>query len=549
MLRELSRDHLLHCLESFPFNALNKAVPASFLIWETLLTKLKVSEEGYVPQIPYKSCDDLVMRVGWLMENNPKAEDLQHSCRRVLKCVYMQYNEVLEHLYKEHDRVNYALYTLSRHSPLGHNGPYSTLSLEQAIKEEIQASLADYSTVLECLDDLGNHQDPNKIGNESEDVQKLSPSSNCGSSENEEAESASKQIGSLQAPNPTPVQLHERLYKNQRVFTALQPSRRSDTLQQMMDQLKERILGDKEVLYLFKKIRSRESRVNKSTPVQPWLRKYEHALDLTINAIKDIEKDLEIIVPGAESPMQFGSGSTLTSDEGGMQVVPFGPGYNRPRSKSYETTTERPFLPHSILPTMGQTMTEEETITPPPPSTQSRHLSIPSTFRPRSASPSKLNRLKRNSSGSCAGKSLGVDMGNTHAESMKSINSSNGSSSGILGPRSSSSVHDLHTSQDQPTSLAFTRVQSLKTNKTVQVVAGKRKQLSITPTSLTSLTANSPSGSAIIYVGGGKKKKHSSASAEVRSGSISLSLIGWERFWDGFMELLVKVKISSGNCF
>ena len=39
MLRELPRDYLLNCLESFPFIALNRAVPRSFLIWETLLTK------------------------------------------------------------------------------------------------------------------------------------------------------------------------------------------------------------------------------------------------------------------------------------------------------------------------------------------------------------------------------------------------------------------------------------------------------------------------------------------------------------------------------
>ena len=517
LLRELPRHHLLNCLESFPFITLNKGLPASFLIWETLLTKLKNSEDGYIPQFPYKSCDDLVMRVAWLMENNPEVEELQHSCKRVLKCVYMQYNEVLEQLYKEHEHVDHALYTLSRHSPLGLGGPCSALSLEQTIKEEVQASLEDYSIALECLNDLGQHCNQSKLNSnpdDNEDVQKLSPSSGNGIAEGEDngvEDSASRQIGTLPAPNPTQVQLHERLYRNQRMFNALKPSRRSDTLLQMVDHLKERIRGDKEVLYLFGKIRSRDPKVSKRVPVQPWLRKYEHALDLVIGAIKDIEKDLEITVPRIDSPVQFGSGSTLTSDEGGIQMIPVSSG--RPRSKSYEH--ERPFHRHSAAPILDYaTMVEEEercgaTPLPRPPH---RHLSIPNSFRPRSASPNKLLRVQ----GSGGSPGVGGEMGHAHTESMKSISSASNDSSNNLVSRTSSSVHDLHCTGDQPPSLAFTRVQSLKTNKSVQVVAGKRKKLPITPNSLTNLTTNSiSSGSMNYYISSGKKKKHSCGSAEL----------------------------------
>ncbi len=509
LLRELPRDHVLHCLESFPFITLNKSVPASFLIWETLLTKLKNSEESYIPQFPYKSCDDLVMRVGWVMENNPGVEELQHSCRRVLKCVYMQYNEVLEQLYKEHERVNYALYTLSRHSPLGLGGPCSALSLEQAIKEEVQASLEDYSTALECLDDLGENslqQKSEHSNEEADELQKLSPTgSSNGIGENDEnaADSASKQIVTLRAPNPSPLQLQQRLYRNQRIYTSLQPSRRSDTLVQLVDHLKERIRGDKEVIHLFGKIRSRDSRVNKHTPVQPWLRKYEHALDLAIGTIKDIEKDLEITVPRMESPMQFGSGSTVTSDEGGVRVSPVG--YTRPRSKSYET--ERPFHRHSAAPILNPTTMEEGgyVMTHPPRAPQ-RNLSIPNSFRPRSASPMKPHLVNRSPGPS-------VEVSSAHMGSMTSIQSSNESSSN-LSPRNSSSAHDLHSAEDQATSLAFTRVQSLKANRSVQVVAGKRKQLPLTPNSLTNLTAHSIS-SGSIYSGSKKKKRPSCGSAEL----------------------------------
>lgn len=508
LLRELPRDYVLSCLESFPFITLNRAVPASFLIWETLLTKLKNSEEDYIPQFPYKSCDDLVMRVAWLLETKPPGmEELSHSCRRVLKCVFMQYNEVLEQLYKEHDRVDHALHTLCLHSPLGPGGP----SLEQAIKEEVQASLEDYTTALECLDDLRLHDDhKTQTGSdEGVDGHKLSPGSGNGSNgsgvEGEEGDLTSKQMGAVLAPNPTQVQLHERLYQNQRVFTALRPSRRCGTLSQLMDFLRERIHGDKEVIYLFGKIRNRDPTVGKCVPVQPWLRKYQHALDLAIGALKDIEKDLEITIPRVESPMQLCTMGAVTpaGDDGGIQMVPTSSSRLRSRSNEYERLYHHR---HSAAPIMDYfvTMEEEKSQVARAGPIPRRNLSVPHTHRPRSASPHKLLCVNGNGGG------VGGEVLSTRTGSMKSISStSNDSSSTNLATGTSSSVHDLHSTRDYPPSLAFTRVQSLKTHNTVQVVAGKRKKgIGVLPNSFTNLTTTSIStGSMNGHSSSGKKAK------------------------------------------
>lgn len=494
LLRECPRDYVLSCLESFPFITLNKAVPASFLIWETILTKLKNSEEDYIPQFPYKSCDDLVMRVAWLLETSKPGttEEVSHSCRRVLKCVFMQYNEVLEQLYKEHERVDYALHTLSLHSPLGPGGICSGLSIEQTIKEEVQASLEDYATALECLND--RRHDDHKNHTESDegiDGHKLSPGSG-GVDGDEGDEFASRQMDAVLAPNPTQVQLHVRLYENQRVFTALQPSRRSDTLPQLINFLKERIHGDKEVLYLFGKIRDRNPTVDKYVPVQPWLCKYQHALDLAIGVLKDIEKDLEITVgvPRVESPVPFCTiGAMTPADDGGLQMVPISSGKLRSRSHENERSYHHR---HSAAPVMDYfvTMGEGKVRIAKPGPIPRRNLSVPHTHRPRSTSPHKLLHVNGSSS-------------------MKSINSkSNTSSSTNLATGStSSSVHDLYSAQDYPPSLAFTRVQSLKTHNSVQVVAGKRKKgLAVFPNSLINLTSIS-TGSVNGHSNGGKKAK------------------------------------------
>lgn len=490
-IRELPREYVLSCLESFPFIALNKAVPRSFLIWETLLTKLHNSEEGYIPQFPYKACDELVMNIAWLLENNSD-EEQGHSYKRVLKCVYMQYNEVLERLYKEHDRVEYALYTLGLHSPLG-TDPRLALTIEQAIKEEVQACLEDYTTALEQLEDykvreviaVGDMLKENQVGSEERDP-------------------ASMEM--FLAPSPTQVQLHERLYQNQRVYTSLQPSRRTGTLQQLLELLNERIHGDKEVISIFGRIRDKDLVLSDSIPVQPWLRKYQHALDLAIGTLKDIEKDLEITIPRVESPMQLCPHPSRETFPGGAEEVPqtLPSVTHRPRSRSYERDkTMFQHHRHSITPILSSPLTGEEERPLARTGTPKRNLSVPQTHRPRSTSPQKLLRV--NGGGPIPGPS--------HALSMKSVSSSDSGSNLCQENSSSASAHDLHSTSENPpsSSLPFTRVQSLKSHNSVQVVAGKRKAgIPVLPNSFTNLYSISMGSVNGMTQSGKKHKKHGS---------------------------------------
>lgn len=519
-LRELPREYVLGCLESFPFIALNKTVPKSFLIWETLLTKLNNSEEGYIPQFPYKACDELVISVAWLLENSSDEAPTQ-SCKRVLKCVYMQYNEVLEHLYKEHDRVTYALYTLGLHSMLG-TDPRTALTIEAAIKEEARACVEDYSTALERLEDF--RQD--ELVSFSEVLRegpKISP--NGFEREGEVVDTTS--IEMQMAPNPTQVQLHERLYQNQRVYTALQPSRRSGTLQQLLELLNERILGDKEVISIYGRLRDRSIALTDAIPVQPWLRKYQHALDLAIGTLKDIEKDLEITIPRVDSPMQLSTELFPPGGDEGLQMAPAAT--HRPRSRSYDQ--EKPhYHRHSVTPILTHQSSlsgGEEDRQVAKTGNPRRNLSVPHTHRPRSASPHKFLRVN-----GTAGLSA-------RTGSMKSISSD--SSSNLGGNGASSSVHDLYSTSENPPSLPFTRVQSLKSHNSVQVVAGKRKKgISVMPNSYTNLSSPvsvgsvNGGGSASQNGGGGGKKHKKSIN---RSDSGELSNQQWDR----------QVRTSSGQ--
>ena len=478
MLREQSHSYVQKCLESFPFKALNRAIPHSFLVWETLLTKLHNSEEGYIPQFPYAACDQLMVQIAWLLEtitdSQQDATELIQSCRRVLKCVYMQYNEVLEHLYKEHDKVEHALYTLGLHLPLGSDF-FTALSVQQAIKDEVEASLGDYKDAVERLDELtenevlslyqalGENQKPTESSDE----------------DNEDNGCSVMQPPSFpQAPNLNQIQLQERLYHNQCVITALQPSRRKDNLPELLEILKERIRGDKEVLTIFGTIRLRIDTISNTDAVEPWLKRHLHAIELAIGMLKEIEKELEITLPKSESPLPMvilrrdSQGQVLPVDEE-PQIVPI----DRPRSISLESGDPSPpstFRRHSAsLYDAYKVMLQEdpgdaggldakERKNPNRLSAHSYH------YRPRSASPHKILRVN------------GVNGGGGHplrSGSSKSINSSNGSSTNLCSG-ASSSVHDLHSTKESQPLPAFTRVQSLKTNYSVQVVAGRRKKSS-----------------------------------------------------------------------
>lgn len=87
--------------------------------------------------------------------------------------------------------------------------------------------------------------------------------------------------------------------------------------------------------------------------------------------------------------------------------------------------------------------------------------------------------------------------------SVKSVSSDSSSNLG------SSSVHDLYSTSDNGPSLAFTRVQSLKSPHSVQVVAGKRKKgIPILPNSYTNLSSISVGSGNSGGQNGSAGKKH-----------------------------------------
>lgn len=278
-LRLLTGVHILKCLESFPFNALNQAIPDSFLIWETLMVKLQNSEgEGYIAKVPHAACHELVCRTAAILaylEAHPNP-DLYLQCRRVLKKLYMHYPEITSHLLRENEHLSRALYTLTLHIPLGVDS--SAITLQQAIQDEVTASLIDLKDAIEHLEEL-----PLQLGSAvSNDIPKRSNS---------------KYDHSL-----TQRQIQERLYFNQCILRSISPCRRKDNLSQLQEMLDMRIQGDKDVLALFASLRQRHQGLGESEPVEPKLRQQHHTIECAIAVLQEIQNELAIKTSPPPSP-------------------------------------------------------------------------------------------------------------------------------------------------------------------------------------------------------------------------------------------------------
>ena len=464
MLRELSRDFLLKCLESFPFKALNKSIPESFPVWETLLMKLHNNEDGYIPQFPYAACDKLVLQIGRLLESIDESSrenaDLVHACKRVLKKVYMQYNGVLEPLYKEHERTERALYSLSLHLPLGTD--LTAVPLHVAIKGEVEGCLTDYQDAIERFEEI-SQKESLSLSQVLYDKQ--------GGREN------GMEMVEFHAPNPNQIQLQERLYFNQCIMRALQPKRRQDNLSQLLELLSKRILGDKEVIALFGDIRMRNECVSNAEPVEPWLRKHQKAVECSIAVLKEIEKELEINIPRTVSPTETVC-CELSSSLEEPEILPVSL-LSKKCILNDEQVHAKPFSFRrgSVVPVLGnigEKEGEDDEI-----QKQERRYSGPPQHRSRSTSPNKFRRTN------------GINVTNriqgnvTENGSWKSLDSSRSSCRSLNGKRVSS-IHDLNSTAERFPTLAFTRVQSLKAsaNHTITPngvqssrtqVAGRRK--------------------------------------------------------------------------
>ena len=280
ILRETSCGHILKCLESFPFKALNKGVPDSFPIWETLLIKLHNVEEGYIAQVPNTAYNELVVRIAYILsylERDPKHDqsDLFSQCRRVLKKVYMQYHEIIDNLLTENEKLSRVLYSLTLHIPLGTDA--LAVTLQQAIYGEVNASLIDFKDAIERLEDLTQHD----ISHQPE-----SPTKN----------------GFSMTRNCSQREIQERLYFNQCVVRSVTPCKRKDNLDQLLEMLGSRIQGDKDVLALFAGVREHNDHITESEPVEPWLRHYQHSIECAITLLREIESELAIKSPSSSPP-------------------------------------------------------------------------------------------------------------------------------------------------------------------------------------------------------------------------------------------------------
>jgi hypothetical protein len=283
LIKQKPHDYLTACLEKFPFMTMNRMVPDSLPVWEVLLSRLHTREDGYIPQFPYSSCDNLVIQIGRVLrrcDSNPQSTaELRLQCRRVLKKVYMLYEGVLEKACLFHERVSATLCALAKHRPLGLDS--GAKSLQETIKSEIDASLQDFQEASQQLQEamqseLMSLPEILQQGGESEG-------------------SNSSSLAELDNKTCSMVQIQERLYFNQTVLRTVQPRKRKGNLSELSEMLLERINGDKDALHMIAQMRLDDPTITADEAVEPHLRDCQDQLDLVISMLKDIEHELQIL--------------------------------------------------------------------------------------------------------------------------------------------------------------------------------------------------------------------------------------------------------------
>lgn len=283
LIRQKPYDYLTECLEKIPFLTMNRMVPDSLPVWEALLSRLHTREDRYIPQFPYSACDALVLHIGRVLhecELQPDgAAEQRQQCRFVLKKVFMLYEDVLQKVCHSHDQVSSALCSLMRHhSLMGHDASVKTI--QEQIKEEIDASVHDYREA--------SHQVQETLQREV-----LPPSEGLPQGDSPE----NGRWPNYTSSSTSMAQVQERLYLNQSILCALQPTKRKGNLNDLSGLLLDRINGDKVVLQVFAQMRMRDPPLSADESVEPHLQARLHQLDLAISMLKDIEQELQIGVP------------------------------------------------------------------------------------------------------------------------------------------------------------------------------------------------------------------------------------------------------------
>ena len=502
ILRKLSHEFVRRCLTSFPFKVLNRYVPKSFPVWEILLMKLHNNEEGCIPDFPHAACDELVLQIGALLEgtrDRPRENaDLIHVCKRILKKVYMQYNNVLQPLIRENKRIELALYSLSLHLPIGTDS--SAVSLHTAIKDEIEACILDYQETLEKIAEI-----------EAKESRILSQMLSDTHQNGRVPNGQTPPIMEFHSPSPSQIQLQERLYSNHWVKRALEPNQRKGNLTQLVEMLKSRIDNDKEVIALYGSIRLRKVSLSDTEAVEPWLRKHQRAVVCCITALKDIEKEIQLGRPS--SPTEAGSELSSSLEDTGpdLLTVPILHFRTDEQFVNRAPSARRASAAIPALFNIGEkSVAEGEDMDKMP-----RRNSVPPPTkqqRPRSTSPMKFLRgvhtaLHHGTNGVTQNGAAAVGGGVPENESWKSLYSSRSSWRSLNGRESSSSsIHDLNQGGEEPTQ-AFRRAQSLKAKGRYVVSPVTPPQLPHLPAGRKKTESHRQSSSNLASTGDSKSSK------------------------------------------
>jgi hypothetical protein len=280
-IHDIPDETFLEILESIPYRKLVKGMPETVVALDALfsrLDRLKTAHTGKV-KFPKSVCDELMVQMSILLEmgeNEPEvfAQELQ-VCSRVLKVIIRHYQELREKVGRRCRQMRDLVESLAQHVRIGSDS--AALTLQEAIREEVNNTLKDLKPASEKLEILGLTDGTN-------------PGNKPGSSRTLNKRKSMKSIDlgeQTHQDNMSVSQRHiqDRLIQNQSLMNVVKPSSRRGNLPALIDMLGERLRNDKDVLTIMTQIKSEvePGGVSMEEPVEPLILRHIHAFSLLLH--------------------------------------------------------------------------------------------------------------------------------------------------------------------------------------------------------------------------------------------------------------------------
>ena len=281
LISNLMHSVLSKIISYLPLDNIVECLPTSMCVVEALYSKLFIGdierfplEEARVEKVMNAICNWFSKLEDTNFIVRPQSELVHYMpmCKNILKIIMFVEPKYKRKLERRSTSLKQCIDHMSSHG-LVMASERKMLKLHEALKIELEKTVFHYKQAIHALEEL-----------------KLRHSTSYSSRLNSSSQGLSQE-SHQRLMQMTQAEIHQRLFKNKSLLNAIELAHTNSYLKSYIEELKERIVYDKDVVLNFNELHSENKELSENSLVTPVFQKYARACTNLVEILKEVSHD------------------------------------------------------------------------------------------------------------------------------------------------------------------------------------------------------------------------------------------------------------------